>query len=34
MLPEIAKHHGLAMIADNMLDGDNILPQIEISSQF
>jgi len=34
MLPESAKHHGLALIADNMLEGDTILPQTGSSSQF
>jgi hypothetical protein len=34
MLPESAQHHGLAMIADNMLECNINVPQIRSSSQF
>lgn len=34
MFPESAQYHGLALIADNMLECDTILPQIGSSSQF
>jgi hypothetical protein len=34
MLPESEKHHGLALIVDNMLEGGTILPQIGSSTQF